>query len=96
MAVVVKIDLGKKFKSGNRKKQLEAIEIIQERDASDFDHGGNSGKVKKILSSGYLLKVEPTWFSSRWNVVCKKRSMAYGFSVWTIGRIKLPATGMGG
>lgn len=89
LAVVVKIDLGKWFKSRNRKTNGKAIEIIQERDFSGFDHGGNSGESKKKLGFGYLLKVEPIWFSRRLNVVSKKRSMTYGFLVWTTGKMKL-------
>lgn len=49
LAVVVKIGLGKGFKSRDRKTNRKATEIIQESDFSGFDHGGNSGEGKKIL-----------------------------------------------
>lgn len=49
LAVVVKIGLGKGFKSRNRKIDRKATEIIQEHNFSGFDHCGNSGEGKKRL-----------------------------------------------
>lgn len=94
LAAVVKIDLGKGFKIRNGKSSWKSIKIIWERDFSDLDHSGNSGEGEKRLNSGYVLKVEPIWFSGRLDVVSSKRSMTCGLLVWATGKMKLPWTGM--
>lgn len=90
LAVAVKIDLGRGFKSGNGETSWKAIEIIQERDFSGLDYSGNSREGKKRLDSGYLLNVEPIWFLWRLDMVDKReeQNMTDRLSFWATRRMK--------
>ena len=84
LAIVVKTDLGREFKSGNRETCWKVIDIIQERHFGGLDHGINSREGKKKLDSGYFLKILLNSFLADWMWWVKERSK-YDWQIFGVG-----------
>lgn len=65
------------LRSGSRDKETnrEAIVVLQVRDDDGLGEGGSSGVGEKWSHSVYVLKVEPTKFTARWDVGNEKRQV---------------------
>ena len=59
----------------------ETIVVLQVRDNEGLGQGGSSGVGEKWSHSVYVLKVEPTKFTARWDVGNEKREVQDDFIV---------------
>lgn len=65
---------------------------------SGLDQGSGNGGGEKWSNSGYILKVETTWFADRLDVKCETNKgirKLLKFLAWPTTRMELPSTEMG-